>query len=159
MDVFSFSNDEPYRIEFFGDEVESIRTFDVETQLSQETLKKISIIPNVENKLIQEKRESFLKYIPGKSVVLVKNEALLLGGLDKLFPKAEDTFKEMDTEIKLSEPSELFCNSALLRAQMKDYTKVFFSEGETAPTSEITFSTAPQPSFNKQFNVLIEHLN
>ena len=47
VDVFSFSNDNPYRIEFFGNEVESIRTFDVATQLSIETKKKITIIPNV----------------------------------------------------------------------------------------------------------------
>jgi transcription-repair coupling factor (superfamily II helicase) len=53
VDVFSFSNDHPYRIEFFGNEVDSIRTFDVETQLSVETHKKITIIPNVENKLFQ----------------------------------------------------------------------------------------------------------
>ena len=58
IDVFSFSNDNPYRIEFFGDEVESIRTFDVENQLSIETQKKISIIPNIENKLAQEIRET-----------------------------------------------------------------------------------------------------
>ena len=63
VDVFSFSHDEPYRIEFFGDEVDSIRTFDVETQLSTEKVKKISIIPNVANKFMEEKRESFLKYI------------------------------------------------------------------------------------------------
>lgn len=50
IDVFSFSNDEPYRIEFFGDEVDSIRSFDVETQLSTEKVKKISVMPNVENK-------------------------------------------------------------------------------------------------------------
>src|SRR5690606_37683093 len=50
VDVFSFSNDEPYRIEFFGDEIESIRTFDVESQLSTGSVKKITIIPNVENK-------------------------------------------------------------------------------------------------------------
>ena len=57
VDVFSFSNDNPYRIEFFGDEVESIRTFDVATQLSIETQKKITIIPNVENKFFQENRK------------------------------------------------------------------------------------------------------
>ena len=67
IDVFSFSNDEPYRIEFFGNEVDSIRTFDVETQLSKEKLKKVSIMPNVENKSLQEHRESFLK------VYFVKN--------------------------------------------------------------------------------------
>ena len=52
VDVFSFSHDEPYRIEFFGDEVDSIRTFDVETQLSTEQIKKIIIIPNVSNKFL-----------------------------------------------------------------------------------------------------------
>ena len=62
VDVFSFSNDHPYRIEFFGNEVDSIRSFDVETQLSVEKLKKISIMPNVENKMLQESRESFLNY-------------------------------------------------------------------------------------------------
>jgi len=54
IDVFSFSNDNPYRIEFFGDEIDSIRTFDVETQLSLERQKKITIIPNVENKFTAE---------------------------------------------------------------------------------------------------------
>ena len=61
VDVFSFSHDEPYRIEFFGDDVDSIRTFDVETQLSKEKVKKIRIIPNVENKYLNENRDSFLK--------------------------------------------------------------------------------------------------
>ena len=63
IDVFSFSNDEPYRIEFFGNDIDSIRTFDVETQLSKELIKKVSIIQNIENKTRQENRESFLKYI------------------------------------------------------------------------------------------------
>jgi transcription-repair coupling factor (superfamily II helicase) len=69
IDVFSFSNDEPYRIEFFGDEVDSIRTFDIETQLSKEKLRKASIMPNLENKMLQERRESFLKYIPSKTII------------------------------------------------------------------------------------------
>jgi len=74
VDVFSFSNDEPYRIEFFGDEIDSIRTFDVETQLSLEQLKKISIIPNVENKMMDEKRQGFLKFIATKTVIFLKRK-------------------------------------------------------------------------------------
>ena len=70
LDVFSFSNDNPYRIEFFGNEVDSIRTFDVETQLSVEKQTKITIIPNLENKFIKENRESFLEYISEKTVHL-----------------------------------------------------------------------------------------
>ena len=60
VDVFSFSNDNPYRIEFFGNEVESIRSFAVDTQLSLEKQKKITIIPNVENKIFQENRCRFI---------------------------------------------------------------------------------------------------
>ncbi|RYD87832.1 MAG: transcription-repair coupling factor, partial [Sphingobacteriales bacterium] len=60
VDVFSFSNDNPYRIEFFGNEVDSIRTFDVASQLSLDKKNKITVIPNVENKALTEKRESFL---------------------------------------------------------------------------------------------------
>jgi len=63
VDVFSFSHDKPYRIEFFGDEVDSIRTFDVESQLSIKPVKKIQIIPNIEYKLLNETRQSFLEYI------------------------------------------------------------------------------------------------
>ena len=66
VDVFSFSNNEPYRIEFFGNEVESIRTFDVESQLSTAQLNGVTIIPNVENKEGDEVRQSFLEYINKK---------------------------------------------------------------------------------------------
>ena len=72
VDVFSFSNNEPYRIEFFGNEVESIRTFDVETQLSTTQLSKITIIPNVENKEGNEVRQSFLEYISEQTLLISK---------------------------------------------------------------------------------------
>ncbi|MAY21834.1 MAG: transcription-repair coupling factor [Flavobacteriaceae bacterium] len=158
LDVFSFSNDEPYRVEFFGDEIESIRTFDVETQLSLEQHKKVSIIPNVENKRMEEQRESFLKYIAAKTVVFLKNEELLSSSMDKLFAKATEAFQAMETTVKLNEPSELFCTSALLKEQLATYTSVLFSgDKESQPT--LTFHTLPQPSFNKQFNLLIDHLN
>jgi len=160
LDVFSFSNDEPYRIEFFGDEVDSIRTFDVETQLSLEQLKKISIIPNVENKMMTEKRESFLKYIASKTVVFVKNEELLGNSVDKLFQKALSAFKEQQGEVRISKPEELFSNSSLLKEQLSEFIQVFLNGNQsTSAHSNIAFQTAPQPSFNKQFNLLIDNLN
>src|SRR5690606_25172785 len=92
VDVFSFSNDEPYRIELYEDEVDSIRTFDVETQLSTVKIKKINIIPNVENKLSNETRESFLKYISEKTIVFTKNLDLLFSRIDDFYEKAEEAF-------------------------------------------------------------------
>jgi transcription-repair coupling factor (superfamily II helicase) len=159
LDVFSFSNDEPYRIEFFGDEVDSIRTFDVETQLSLEQVKKVSIIPNVENKMVDENRESFLKYIASKTVVFLKNEELFSSAIDNLFKKATEAFNAIDSEIKRAKPSELFCTSELLKTQLSEFTTVHLKNSSFSISDSISFSTKPQPSFNKQFNLLIENLN
>ncbi|MEZ4874973.1 MAG: transcription-repair coupling factor [Flavobacteriaceae bacterium] len=160
LDVFSFSNDEPYRIEFFGDEIESIRTFDVETQLSLEQRKKVSIIPNVENKMLEEKRETFLEYIASKTVVFLKNEELLASSIDGLFAKATEAFAAIKTEVKLSEPAALFTTSQLVKAQLELFTKVFIKDvSNTQDPAAIDFHVKPQPSFNKQFHLLIDHLN
>ncbi len=160
LDVFSFSHDEPYRIEFFGDEVDSIRTFDVETQLSLEQVKRISIIPNVENKMIQENRESFLKYISAKTLVYLKNRELLSSAMDKLFKKAEYAFKETETTVAMSPPSDLFCTSNLLKAQLEEFSVIDLNNKDVSSQKcIITFNTTPQPSFNKQFDLLIENLN
>ncbi len=164
VDVFSFSHDEPYRIEFFGDEVDSIRTFDVETQLSVEQIKKINIIPNVANKLIEEKRQSFLKYIAQKTVICLKNVDLLFSRIDDFYAKAEEAFKELSEDIKHAEPHELFCNSALLKKQLLDFSIIEFGSAAVMSSAvetshHIDFKTTPQPAFNKQFNLLIEDLN
>jgi transcription-repair coupling factor (superfamily II helicase) len=159
IDVFSFSHDEPYRIEFFGDEVDSIRTFDVETQLSTERIKKVSIIPNVANKQIAEQRESFLKYISSKTVLFAKNPSFIFSRIDEFFGKAEEAFKNLSKEIKHAVPEELFCNSELLKRQFLDYNLVEFGSSQVLSSDVITFNTKPQPSFNKQFNILIEDLN
>jgi transcription-repair coupling factor (superfamily II helicase) len=159
IDVFSFSNDEPYRIEFFGDEIDSIRSFDVATQLSTEKLKKASIIPNVENKTLQEHRESFLKYISPETIIFTKNTSLLTGNLDKYFEKASEAFEGLSKEIKHAAPSELFCNGNFIKDQLQEFTLVEISaKVETKEIREIKFNTLPQPSFNKQFNLLIENL-
>ena len=159
IDVFSFSNDEPYRIEFFGDEIDSIRSFDVATQLSTEKLKKAAIIPNVENKTLQEHRESFLKYISSETIIFTKNTSLLTGNLDKYFEKASEAFEDLSKEIKHAAPSELFCNGNFIKEQLQEFTLVEMSaKVETKEIREIKFNTLPQPSFNKQFNLLIENL-
>jgi transcription-repair coupling factor (superfamily II helicase) len=162
VDVFSFSHDEPYRIEFFGDEIDSIRTFDVETQLSVEQIKKINIIPNVENKFLDENRASFLKYIAQKTVVCLKNADLFFSRIDDFYHKAEEAFKALSTEIKHAEPDELFCNSNLLKKQLLDFSIIEFGSTKlfnVSPEQVLEFNTTPQPAFNKQFNLLIENLN
>ena len=162
VDVFSFSHIEPYRIEFFGDEVESIRTFDVETQLSTEKVNKISIIPNVANKFMEEKRESFLKYISSDTIVFTKNVDFLFDRLDNFFAKAEEAFKILSKDIKHAEPEALFLNSENFKEQLKRFgllSTAAVTRKDISTTLDVTFQTKPQPSFNKKFELLIQNLN
>ena len=69
VDIFSFAYELPYRIEFYGDDVESIRTFDPGTQLSVQAMNHITIMPNVQKKLMEESRSSFFDFIPSSAVV------------------------------------------------------------------------------------------
>jgi len=159
IDVFSFSNDEPFRIEFFGDEIDSIRTFDVETQLSKEKLRKASIMSNVENKTLQEKRESFLQYIASNTVIFLKNKDLLIGKLDKLFSRAESAFSELSKELNHAKPIDLFCNGSFIQNQLFNFRVASFETYTSGDRPIIDFITKAQPSFNKQFDLLIENLN
>ena len=159
IDVFSFSNDVPFRIEFFGDEIDSIRTFDVETQLSKEKLRKASIMSNVENKTLQEKRESFLQYIASNTVIFLKNKDLLINKLDKLFNRAESAFSELSKELNHARPIDLFCNGNFIQNQLSDFKVASFETYTSGDKPIIDFITKAQPSFNKQFDLLIENLN
>ncbi|WP_396176937.1 transcription-repair coupling factor [Flavobacterium sp.] len=160
IDVFSFSNDYPYRIEFFGNEVESIRSFDVETQLSVEKQKKINIIPNVENKFFAENRESFLDYINPKTTIFIHNTEGLFSKLDKFFEKAGVAFEKLSKEIKHAQPEDLYLNQASFIKKALDFTMVELGNKAIFRTQKtFEFHIQPQPSFNKQFDLLYNNLN
>ena len=160
VDVYSFSNDNPYRIEFFGNEVDSIRTFDVESQLSVEKQNKITIIPNLENKFIKENRESFLDYISDKTVLWIENTEILVAQLDKLFEKATETFDKLSKDIKHASPEQLFMNSQGFLKQALNFSVVELSNTPLFKVSKsFEFHLQPQPSFNKQFDLLLNNLS
>ena len=160
IDVFSFYNDNPYRIEFFGNEVDSLRTFDVETQLSIEKQKKITIIPNVENKFFQEERESFLGYINPKTTIFIHNTEVLLSKLDRFFEKATTEFNKINSEIRHLPPAQLFLNQSTFIQDAVNFCVVELGSKAIFRTQKIfDFHILPQPSFNKQFDLLLNNLN
>ncbi|MBM6498269.1 transcription-repair coupling factor [Flavobacterium macrobrachii] len=160
VDVFSFSNDNPYRIEFFGNEVDSIRTFDVESQLSVEKQNKITIIPNLENKFIKENRESFLDYINDKTILWIENSEMVLAQLDKLFEKATETFDKLSKDIKHASPEHLFLNQEGFLRKALDFSIVELTNKPLFKTTKtFEFHIQPQPSFNKQFDLLLNNLS
>ncbi len=165
VDVFSFSNDNPYRIEFFGNEIDSIRSFDVASQLSIKPEIEISIIPNVENKqATAEKaglsRIGFLEYIHPETILIFQDAQLLLTDLEKMFEKSKTTFQNLKTTIAQIEPEKLFLTPAAFQEKVTFFSIIscdptaFFKTQET-----FVFQTKPQPSFNKQFDLLLDNLN
>ena len=160
VDVFSFSHDQPYRIEFFGDEIDSIRTFDVETQLSTEQVKKITVIPNVENKFLKESRESFLKYISPKTTLFVSDLDVIHQRIASFFEKAKVAFAQLSDEIQHSQPEELFISADALEAELELFPLVTFEVNpQSGESGDIIFNTKPQPVFNKKFDLLLANLN
>lgn len=160
IDVFSFSNNQPYRIEFFGDEVDSIRCFDVETQLSTITKKKVSIMPNMESKASEEVRESFISYISASTHILIKDVFLVKDQLQQLFKKAEDAYAKLNKGVVRISPKELFYSETTFT---KDVTAFTVTEFGSKPFFKdaigIQGNQSPQPSFNKKFELLHENLS
>ena len=159
VDVFSFSNDTPYRIEFFSDVVESIRTFDVETQLSLQQVSSVVIIPNIESKVAGEQRTSFLSLLPEETLIFVEDFELFAPKWEKMYQKAQEAFAALKGEIAHLPPEELFCNA---QEGLRDFAQRYVVRVNPHNPQEIvgkgvSFAMRPQPSFNKRFELLIEH--
>jgi len=159
IDVFSFSNDYPYRIEFAGNVVESLRTFDPETQLSVSKLNHISLLPDVQNTEILEKRESIFSLLPSDTILWIDDVSYAFEIIDKEFEKAELAFDKIDSEIKHLEPTELYNKSEDIQKQILDFTTIEFGRHFLFDSAEsINFTITPQPLFSKNFELLISNL-
>ncbi len=162
LDVFSYAHDLPYRIELFGNEIDSIRTFDPVSQLSKENIKEINIIPNVQTKLLAETRQSFLSFIPKNSKIWFKDYQQTLDTIEKYFIKATENFDQIlgvtDAQIVLS-PEELFEKHNTFKADLKGYTQLEFgSRAYLKADYTFDFEVEAQQSFNKDFDSIVENL-
>ena len=159
IDVFSFSNHHPYRIEFFGDEVQSLRTFDVKNQLSVSRLEIIDLLPNTSKISFTDKRKTIIDLLPDNSIVVSSNIDNTLKKLNDLFKKAQQLYKNSDTVLQ-NPPEKLFVDSKQLIKSFDNYCHLLLNKSDIIKTSDsLVFKQSPQPIFNKQFNLLVEHLN
>ncbi|HLO89939.1 MAG TPA: transcription-repair coupling factor [Lentimicrobium sp.] len=160
IDVFSFTNDRPYRIEFFGDDIESIRTFDPSSQLSIDRLNHVTITPNLQDRMLHEKRQSFIDFIDKKTVLWVRDFGFTIDRIEKELNNARKAFSELREETLHLEPEELFSGGDDFRQQVLDHTLIEFgSHRLMKDVKEFDFSLQPQPSFNKNFDLLLKNLD
>jgi len=163
LDVYSYAHDLPFRIELFGNEVESIRSFDPVSQLSEANVKVINIIPNVQTRLLEESRQSFLSFIPNNTKIWFKDHQQSLDVIEKYFDKAQANFDQVlsvtDVQIVLS-PEALFETRKSFEERLTPYVKLEFGNRFYDKNAKLfEFSAKPQTSFSKNFELIVESLS
>lgn len=169
LDVYSYSSEYPFRIDFFGDEIDTLRTFEVETQLSLQKRKQVEIVPELAQ-ADHEQLTSFLHLLPEETLIVTKDLHYVADRIGKIFD--EGFSKSAQTE-QMEGKSEV--EQEAIRQQMLAETKLIgrgkfltdalgFRRIETAtsPThtaeAVITCETTPQPIFHKNFDLLLQTL-
>jgi len=159
VDVFSYSLDHPYRIEFFGEEIESIRKFDPVSQLSVNKLTRATIVPNVGDKTLHKSQEPFFSFIPSTSVMWMSDVRGCEIGLEKELEKAHAHFDRLEGETKRTPPDELYLSIKLFNSLIEDFSVVEFGGGRSFPDrSTIEYGMTEQPAFNKHFDMIATNL-
>lgn len=155
VDVYSYSNDHPFRIEFFGDEVESIRTFDAASQLSISEHAFFMIIPNIQGQMILEGVASFFDFLGSSCQVWISSYSRLLSVIEKEYEKATARYLELSDTVKRTLPSDLYLPPGNLQQNLAERNCIEWGPDYHFSTKEIiSFDIQPQPSFNKNFDLL-----
>jgi transcription-repair coupling factor (superfamily II helicase) len=158
VDVFSFSFDNPFRIEFFGDDVDSIRSFNIADQLSINTHKKITITPNVQAELLEEARCSFFEFVSSKSMLWMTSFSVAKKKIEKGFEKAQYAYNQLDNELRRLHPQDLYINSKELEKELNEFQIMEFGNQVHFGKTVLQFHQSPQPAFNKKFDLLAQNL-
>ena len=156
VDIYSFASEDPFRIDFFGDEVDSIRSFNLDNQISKESHSKISIIPNIQENLTEEGRISFLNFIPSDSILILNDIQLIADQMDHDFTQTiekAETEEDRKTWFEKLLPGKEFIKEINQFTCAEFGVKVFFDKSKV-----IKYGTTHQPVFNKNFDLLAENL-
>ncbi len=155
IDVFSFAQELPYRIELFGDEVDSIRAFDPAEQLSVKSLRKATIVPNVQDEILLTEKVPFFEFLPAKTTMWVHDIEELQLKVDDELREAKNIYAQLENVIGQSKPEEKYINSNDILKAFEDYRMVEFGQRSFHKDAvEIQFDMAPQPVVNKDFRLL-----
>ncbi len=176
IDVYSFSNELPFRIDFFGDDIETIRTFEVETQLSNEKLKRIEIVPELTT--VSEEKIPFLQFLPKDTVLAFKDFLYVRDAIDNIYQegftsqalteklegKTEMEQRELEVAFRKEGqlvPASRWMNDALDFRRIEfgiNFSSSDLAKKKDGSRATINFCTSPQPLFHKNFDLLSKTL-
>ncbi|MCR5534665.1 MAG: transcription-repair coupling factor [Bacteroidaceae bacterium] len=155
IDVYSYSCEYPYRIDFFGDEVDSIRTFEVQSQLSKTKLQDIRIVPEMASQ--QEGKESFLSFLPKDTVLVQKDPAYVCESVTIVYNEgfSQQAIAEQEAGSEKMLAEQILVNPEEFKKQLLDFRRIELRNSILSSQFSISFNTHPQPIFHKNFDLLI----
>ena len=163
IDVYSFSHELPYRIDFFGDEVDSIRTFEVHSQLSRDRQQSITLVGQLDNSQFDNlSRECFLKFLPENAVLVTKNLVFLCDMVEQTYSEgfSHSAITEgLEVREEKLEAADMLVNPDEFRKQIPDFRRIELNNQLSdckSSNCQIKFRTHPQPIFHKNFDLLID---
>ena len=160
IDVFSYANQHPYRIEFFDEEVESLRSFDVATQLSIASLEKIKLLPNTTEGFKRATRKSLIELVTGEGVAVLQHIDGIGERLTAYYEEAEKNFLALAGETKHLPPNELFLSKNDFDNQLETIAWINLQTSTTKKAeAQLLIKQSPQPAINQRFDRLIDYLN
>jgi transcription-repair coupling factor (superfamily II helicase) len=151
VDIYSFSNEKPYRIELDGDEIESIRTFDIETQLSISKIAFLTIVPNIQSNHIAGEKTSLFRYFDEETIIVLKHFEDQFQYLNKQWEKLLS--EDLRPGDYLLQPGEVKSNIQRFHTIIEAGAMVSFKSKNI-----FKFNTTPQPLFQKNIEMLLNHL-
>ena len=170
LDVYSFSSEYPFRIDFFGDEIDSVRTFEVEDQLSKERRERVDIVPELSG--LTEDKESLLKFLTDDTLLCMKDYDFIADAIDRTYQEgfsqqaiqeriaaAETEMEQHDIEQQLRRECQLI-NGAQFRADSERFRRIELRGKRSEGRGEriLHFNISPQPLFHKNFDLLAKTL-
>lgn len=158
VDIFSFVNENPYRVELFGDEVESIREFDPVSQLSNRKMERLTIIPDVSSSKVVESYEPFLDYLPEDAVIWYHDLKGIQHVVGKEYKNAAKAYKKLKTVLERTPPEQLFWQEEGIAERMRKFRTVSYSQRKELDSFLYEVKQSPQPVFNKKFDLLDKNL-
>ena len=172
LDVFSFSSEYPFRIDFFGDDIDSIRTFEVENQLSRDKREQIEIVPELSGEV--EDKESLLTFLPKDTILVMKDRTYVREMIDKTYEEgfSEQAIRERTEGVTEEEQAQILAamrkevqltTGAQFQREAQAFKTILLSTATHQSTnnnhqSSLTFSVSPQPLFHKNFELLKQTL-
>ncbi len=168
LDVYSYSSEYPFRIDFFGDDIDSIRTFEVETQLSRDRRDSIEIVPELTRASTQ--KVSLLTFLPDDAVLVAKDYLYVRDAIDRTYQEgfSQQAIRERmeeateveqaEIEQQLRSESQLTTGSQFINDSARFRRVEFGHRPSSQPNATITFHITPQPLFHKNFELLMPAL-